>query len=129
RYPMVWLATRADEARLMASPHAANRGHVTFDIHPEGNGRIVLATLLNRLARNGVTRLLVEGGPQIWAAFLAARLVDEAIAAVSPAKSTGPRIQVAGPGIEQHFVAHGLRCVARSMAGPDTLHVFRRESE
>lgn len=129
RYPMVWLATRADEARLMASPHAANRGHVTFDGHPEGNGQIVLATLLNRLARNGVTRLLVEGGPQMWAAFLAAGLVDEAIAAVNPAKSTGPTIQVAGPDLEQHFAAHGLHCVARSMAGPDTLHVFRRESE
>jgi diaminohydroxyphosphoribosylaminopyrimidine deaminase/5-amino-6-(5-phosphoribosylamino)uracil reductase len=129
RYPMVWLATRADEARLAASPHAAHRGHVTFDIHPEGSGQIVLATLLNRLARNGVTRLLVEGGPQMWAAFLAAGLVDEAIAAVSPAKSAGPTIQVASRDLEQHFAAHGLRCVARSMAGPDTLHVFRRESE
>jgi len=129
RYPMVWLATRADEARLMASPHAANRGHVTFDIHPEGNGQIVLATLLSRLARNGVTRLLVEGGPKMWAAFLDAGFVDEAIAAVSPAKSTGATIQVAGPDLEQHFAAHGLHCVARSMSGPDTLHVFRRESE
>ncbi len=129
RYPMVWLATRADEARLMASPHAANRGHVTFDIHPEANGQIVLSTLLARLAKNGVTRLLVEGGPQMWAAFLAAGLADEVIVAVSPAKSTGPTIQVAGPDLEQHFAGQGLVCVARHMSGPDTLHVFRRESE
>ena len=126
RYPMVWLATRADEAQLMASPHAANRGHVTFDSHP---GQIVLSTLLARLAKNGVTRLLVEGGPQMWAAFLAAGLVDEAIAAVSPGESTGPTIQVTGPDLDQHFATYGLRCVARSMVGPDALHVFRRESE
>jgi diaminohydroxyphosphoribosylaminopyrimidine deaminase/5-amino-6-(5-phosphoribosylamino)uracil reductase len=129
RYPMVWLATRADESRIMASPHAANRGHVTFDSHPEADGQIVLPTLLARLAKNGVTRLLVEGGPQMWAAFLAAGLVDEAIAAVSPGKSTGPTIQVAGPDLDQHFATYGLRCVARSMVGPDALHVFRRESE
>lgn len=129
RYPMVWLATRADEARLMASPHAANRGHVTFDIHPEGSGQIMLTTLLARLAKNGVTRLLVEGGPQMWAAFLAAGLADEVIVAVSPTKSTGPTIQVAGPDLEQHFAGRGLVCVARSMSGSDTLHVFRRESE
>ncbi len=129
RYPMVWLATRADEARLMASAHAANRGHVTFDIHPEGSGQIVLSTLLARLAKNGVTRLLVEGGPQMWAAFLTAGLADEVIIAVSPSKSTGPVIQVAGPDLEQHFAAQDLVCVARSMSGPDTLHVFRRESE
>ncbi len=129
RYPKVWLATRVDEARIVASPHVANRGHVTFDTHPEANGRIVLATLLARLAKNGVTRLLVEGGPEMWGAFLAAGLVDEAIAAVSPMKSPGRTIPVAGPDLEQHFAAHGLVCVARRMAGPDTLHVFRRESE
>jgi riboflavin biosynthesis pyrimidine reductase len=65
----------------------------------------------------------------MWGAFLAAGLVDEAIAAVSPMKSPGRTIPVAGPDLEQHFAAHGLVCVARRIAGPDTLHVFRRESE
>lgn len=129
RFRQVWLATRADEAHLAASPHATNRDHVTFDSHPEGTSRIGLAPLLARLAKNGVTRLLVEGGPEMWAAFLAAGLVDEAIVAVSPVKSSGPTIPVAGPDLEQHFAAHRLVCVARRMAGPDTLHVFRRESE
>ncbi|MFN3746095.1 MAG: bifunctional diaminohydroxyphosphoribosylaminopyrimidine deaminase/5-amino-6-(5-phosphoribosylamino)uracil reductase RibD [Hyphomicrobiaceae bacterium] len=129
RYPQVWLATHADEARFAASPHAAHRAHMTFDRHTEGNGRIALAALLARLAKNGVTRLLVEGGPGMWAAFLSAGLVDEAIAAVSPSKNPGRTIPVAGPDLEQHFAPHGLVCVARRMAGPDTLHIFRRESE
>jgi len=129
RYPMVWLATRANEARLDASPHAANRRHVTFDTHPEGNGRVALTTLLARLAKNGVTRLLVEGGPETWAAFLAGGLVDELIVAVSPERISGPTIPVAGADLEQHFAAHGLAYVARRAAGPDALHIFRRENE
>lgn len=129
RYPMVWLATRADEARIMASPHGANRGHVAFDMYPDGDGHIPLTTLLQRLARNGVTRLLVEGGPQMWQTFLEARLADEVIVAVSPVKTTGRTIPVAGPDLEQHFAALGLAYVAHHASGPDTLHVFRRESE
>lgn len=129
RFKQVWLATRADEARLAASPHGTSRAHVMLDRHPEGDGRIDLHTLLARLAKNGVTRLLVEGGPEMWAAFLSAGLVDEAIAAVSPTKSPGRTIPVAGPDLEQHFADHGLHYVARRMAGPDTIHVFRRESE
>jgi len=129
RYPMVWLATRADEARLAASPHAANHRHVAFDTHPEGAGRVVLATLMARLAKNGVTRLLVEGGPETWAAFLVSGLVDEVIVAVSPERIPGRTIPVAGPDLEQHFATHGLAYVARRAAGPDALHIFRRESE
>jgi diaminohydroxyphosphoribosylaminopyrimidine deaminase/5-amino-6-(5-phosphoribosylamino)uracil reductase len=129
RFKQVWLATRADEARLAASPHGASRAHVMLDRHSDADGRIDLHTLLARLAKNGVTRLLVEGGPEMWAAFLSAGLVDEAIAAVSPTKSPGRTIPVAGPDLEQHFADHGLHCVVRRMAGPDTIHVFRRESE
>jgi len=128
RYPHVWLATQADEARVMASPHAANRGHMTLDIHPAGSSRIVLPVLLARLAKNGVTRLHVEGGPETWAAFLAAGLVDEAIAAVSPARTTGAAVEIAGPDLEGHFAAHGLVCIERRMVGPDTIHIFRRET-
>lgn len=129
RFAQVWLATRADESRFSASPHAANRKHVMLDSHPGENGHIVLPTLLARLVKDGVTRLLVEGGPGTWAAFLSAGLADEVIVAVSPEKSPGQTIPVAGLDLEQHFAGYGLLCVARRMAGPDTLHVFRRESE
>jgi len=42
------------------------------------NGRLDLTGVLQLLARRGITRLMVEGGPMIAASFLAADLVDEA---------------------------------------------------
>jgi diaminohydroxyphosphoribosylaminopyrimidine deaminase/5-amino-6-(5-phosphoribosylamino)uracil reductase len=46
---------------------------------PEINGRLDLSVVLKLLAERGVTRLLVEGGPTLAAAFIAADLVDAAI--------------------------------------------------
>jgi diaminohydroxyphosphoribosylaminopyrimidine deaminase / 5-amino-6-(5-phosphoribosylamino)uracil reductase len=126
RYAQIWLATTADEARVMASPHAANRALMTLDVHASADGRIGLRPLLSRLAANGVTRLLVEGGPTMWVAFLAAGLVDELIVAVSPQHSTGSTRAVAGADLEAHFAAYGLVPFARRAVGPDTLHTFRR---
>ena len=126
RYPQVWLATTVDEAGVMASPHAANRARMTLDSHPTTDGRIALRPLMSRLAGNGVTRLLVEGGPTIWLAFLAARLVDEAVVVVGPARSTGKTTQVTGPDLDAHFATHKLTRVDRRAIGPDTAHTFRR---
>lgn len=126
RYPQIWLATAVDEARFMASPHAANRARMTLDSQPAADGRIALRPLLSRLAANGVTRLLVEGGPTMWAAFLAAGLVDEAIVVVSPARSSGQTLTVTGPDLDAHFIAQGLSRAGRRAIGPDIAHTFRR---
>lgn len=47
-----------------------------FDV-PSVEGRPWLPAVLEALVAEGVTRLLVEGGPAVWRAFLAARLADE----------------------------------------------------
>ncbi len=99
---------------------------MTLDVHASADGRVALRPLLSRLAANGVTRLLVEGGPTMWAAFLAAGLVDELIVAVSPLASTGSTRAVAGGDLEAHFAAYGLVPIGRRAVGPDTLHTFRR---
>lgn len=128
RYPQIWLATAVDEAHVIASPHAANRARMTLDAVPSADGRVALRPLLSRLAANGVTRLLVEGGPTMWAAFLAAGLVDEAIVAVSPQRNTGSTRAVTGPDLDAHFATHGMARVARRAIGPDTLHIFHRSN-
>jgi diaminohydroxyphosphoribosylaminopyrimidine deaminase / 5-amino-6-(5-phosphoribosylamino)uracil reductase len=128
RYAQIWLATAVDEARVMASPHAANRARMTLDAQPSADGRVALRPLLSRLAANGVTRLLVEGGPTMWGAFLAAGLVDEVIVAVSPQHSTGSTRAVAGPDLDAHFAAHGMVRFAQRAIGPDALHTFRRDN-
>jgi len=45
----------------------------------DGAGRFDLGALLTELGRRGVGTVLVEGGPTLAAAFLAARLVDEVV--------------------------------------------------
>jgi diaminohydroxyphosphoribosylaminopyrimidine deaminase/5-amino-6-(5-phosphoribosylamino)uracil reductase len=48
-------------------------------------GRLDLAAMLHTLAERGITRLMVEAGPILAAAYLAADLVDEAILLRAPA--------------------------------------------
>ena len=45
----------------------------------EADGRLDLQQVLKVLAEQGITRLMVEGGPTIAASFVAADLVDEAV--------------------------------------------------
>ena len=56
---------------------------------PAPGGRLDLAAVLKRLAARGITRLMVEAGPILAAALLAADLVDEAALLRSP-KVIGP---------------------------------------
>ena len=48
------------------------------------DGRLDLAAVLKDLAGRGITRLMVEGGPTVAAAFVQADLVDEAALFRSP---------------------------------------------
>src|SRR5215475_11677342 len=45
----------------------------------EDKGRLDLSQILEKLAEQGITRCLVEGGPIVASSFVAANLVDEAI--------------------------------------------------
>ena len=56
---------------------------------PQSAGRLDLKDGLEFLAAKGITRLMVEGGPTLAAAFIAADLVDEAVLFHSP-KIVGP---------------------------------------
>lgn len=76
---------------------------------PARSGRLDLTAVLRVLSRRGVKRLLVEGGPTVHAAFLAAGLVDEARVFLSPKLLAGaadpnraprlsaPRVRKIGP--------------------------------
>jgi diaminohydroxyphosphoribosylaminopyrimidine deaminase/5-amino-6-(5-phosphoribosylamino)uracil reductase len=54
-------------------------------------GRLDLTSVLRELARRGIGRLLVEGGPTVHAAFLAERAVDEARVFIAPKFLSGTR--------------------------------------
>jgi len=51
-------------------------GVTLIDVDDDGEGQIDLAAALGALGERGVTRLLVEGGARLAAAFIRARLVD-----------------------------------------------------
>jgi diaminohydroxyphosphoribosylaminopyrimidine deaminase/5-amino-6-(5-phosphoribosylamino)uracil reductase len=55
-------------------------------VAPGPDGRVDLAAMLRALAARGITRVLVEGGPKLHAAFLAAGMVDEVHIYRAPAK-------------------------------------------
>ena len=78
---------------------------------PGANGRLDLAAVLRALAGRGITRVMVEAGPILSAAFLQADLVDEAALFRSP-NPLGGRHRCAG-----RAAAHGLDPVAETAAG------------
>ena len=94
---------------------------------PMSTDRLDLKDALEFLAAKGITRLMVEGGPTLAAAFIAADLVDEAILFHSP--------KIVGPGgidaLEAAAVAtltERLERVASEAVGADRQDNYRRTS-
>jgi diaminohydroxyphosphoribosylaminopyrimidine deaminase/5-amino-6-(5-phosphoribosylamino)uracil reductase len=91
-----------------------------------GEGRLDLKAVLESLTADGVTRVLVEGGPTIAAAFLAADLVDEVV--------IGRGTEALGPRGRKPLGSRGLEALADTarwqlsderMIGDDRLTVYR----
>ena len=96
-------------------------------IRVEGkDGRLDLAAVLKDLAGRGITRLMVEGGPTVAAAFVQADLVDEAALFRSP-NPLGEGIDaLEGLPLTALTKSPKLKAVATEMIGGDTLETFDR---
>lgn len=94
---------------------------------PGAAGRLDLLAVLHGLAGRGITRLLVEGGPTVAAAFLAADLVDEAVLFRSP-KAIGADGIDAIEGSSLAAVTRSPRLTSRGVEqiGADTMECFER---
>jgi diaminohydroxyphosphoribosylaminopyrimidine deaminase/5-amino-6-(5-phosphoribosylamino)uracil reductase len=91
------------------------------------DGRLDLAEVLKSLAGRGITRLMVEGGPTVAAAFLQADLVDEAALFRSPKPIGGDGIDVLeGLPLTALTQSPRLKPVASEAVGGDTLELFER---
>jgi diaminohydroxyphosphoribosylaminopyrimidine deaminase/5-amino-6-(5-phosphoribosylamino)uracil reductase len=66
------------KASAVAEEVLRQRGCEVFRV-TEKNGRLDLGEVLKRLNEQGITRLMVEGGPTVAASFVDADLVDEAV--------------------------------------------------
>jgi diaminohydroxyphosphoribosylaminopyrimidine deaminase/5-amino-6-(5-phosphoribosylamino)uracil reductase len=79
------------------------------------------------LGTRGITRLMVEGGPTVAAALIAADLVDGAVLLRSPA-SIGPDgiDALAGLPLEALTQSPRLRLVGREAIGGDVAEAYER---
>lgn len=81
-----------------------------------------LATLVNRLADSGVTRLLVEGGPSLWRSFASRGLVDEVVLFMANTEPVAdPASQRARAALASHLGELPLKLIECRAIGPDTL--------
>jgi diaminohydroxyphosphoribosylaminopyrimidine deaminase / 5-amino-6-(5-phosphoribosylamino)uracil reductase len=91
----------------------------------ESDGRLDLAAALKLLARRGVTRLMVEGGPALAAALIAGDLVDEAVLFHS-AKVVGGSGTDALSDATMATLTRGLKLVKSELAGADRQDFYER---
>jgi diaminohydroxyphosphoribosylaminopyrimidine deaminase/5-amino-6-(5-phosphoribosylamino)uracil reductase len=121
----LWVIAGAD-APPAAEAALAAHGAEVFRVLPAVQG-LDLHAVLRLLADRGVTRLMVEAGPIVTAAFLAADLVDEAALLRSPA-AIGPDGIDALEGMPLTVLTASPRLRLRGVgpAGADTIATFER---
>jgi diaminohydroxyphosphoribosylaminopyrimidine deaminase/5-amino-6-(5-phosphoribosylamino)uracil reductase len=113
----------ADPARRQAF---LRTGAKVIDIDPgsDGNGSLVAA--LAALGARGITRLLVEGGGQLAAAFARAGLIDRLVWVHAPMLIGGDGIPaIAEFGLDMLSEAPSFERLSTETVGDDVLTVFR----
>jgi diaminohydroxyphosphoribosylaminopyrimidine deaminase/5-amino-6-(5-phosphoribosylamino)uracil reductase len=91
-------------------------------------GRLDLAAVLQALAGRGITRVMVEAGPILSAAFLAADLVDEAALFRSPNPLGADAIDaLEGQPLSALTLSPKLRLAGSEQVGADTLQTYERK--
>ncbi len=93
----------------------------------EVDGRLDLDEVLKVLARQGITRLMVEGGPKVAGAIAAAGLVDE-MALLRGEKSIGDNGIEPLEGMPLNGFTGQLHACGSEKLGPDTLETYARAS-
>jgi diaminohydroxyphosphoribosylaminopyrimidine deaminase/5-amino-6-(5-phosphoribosylamino)uracil reductase len=97
-----------------AALHRHPRGVVTIPGHD-------LDGALRSLRAQGVHSVLVEGGPTVASAFIAAGLADELLVYLAPVLLGGPRVALDDIGVGSIQGARMLRVLSTSSLGPDLL--------
>jgi diaminohydroxyphosphoribosylaminopyrimidine deaminase / 5-amino-6-(5-phosphoribosylamino)uracil reductase len=121
----IWICTAerapAERRRLLAA-----QGLELLCVQ-EKNGRLDLPAVLTRLADRGITRLLLEAGPILTSAFLAADLVDEVALFRSPVSIGADGIDALdGLPLSALTQSPRLRQVGSEVLREDVLETFER---
>jgi len=120
-----WIfASRA--ASEIAAEILQEKGCKVFRVD-DGDGRLDLGEVLKVLAEQGITRLMVEGGPTVAASLIAADLVDEA-ALVYSDKVIGETGIAPLEGMSLEALTQHLRATGSERFGADTLEHYERSA-
>jgi diaminohydroxyphosphoribosylaminopyrimidine deaminase/5-amino-6-(5-phosphoribosylamino)uracil reductase len=121
----LWVVT--SEAAPRAREQALAAQGVDVARVPGADGKLDLAAVVKLLAQRGITRLMLESGPILAAAFLRADLVDEAALFRSPA-IIGPDGIDALDGLPLSALTQSprLNAVGSETIGADTVETFER---
>ncbi|HEV2300560.1 MAG TPA: RibD family protein, partial [Stellaceae bacterium] len=125
RQTPTWVATlsASDPARRAG---LAGQGVKVLEISPDGAG-IDLAALLQSLGREGLTRLLVEGGGRLAAALLRAGLVDRLVWIHAPLLIGDDGLPaVAALGLGDLAAAPRFSLLSSETVGGDLVDTYRR---
>ncbi len=123
----VWVAAAVGGAKRLAMT-PGHGGALVIDVGLSDGGALDLAGLLETLATSGITRLMVEGGPTVWQAFLDAGLADEVCVVMSNTRAAGPSMTVIPGDPGAYFARYKLHRTQSRNLGDDRLTVYRRES-
>jgi diaminohydroxyphosphoribosylaminopyrimidine deaminase/5-amino-6-(5-phosphoribosylamino)uracil reductase len=97
-----------------------------IDVDDDGEGQIDLAAALRALGARGITRLLVEGGARLAAAFFRARLIDRVVWVHAPLVIGGEGIPaIAGLDLAALADAPAFERLSTETIGDDVLTTFR----
>ncbi len=100
------------------------RGCKVFRVD-DHNGDLDLEAVLKILAEQGITRLMVEGGPTVAASFVAAELIDAAVL-LRAEKTIGPDGIDALEGMNLSALTGSMTARGSEQLGADTLETFER---
>jgi diaminohydroxyphosphoribosylaminopyrimidine deaminase/5-amino-6-(5-phosphoribosylamino)uracil reductase len=84
-------------------------------------GSFDIRACLSLLAKRGITRLLVEGGPSIWTSFFKAGIADEVVVFLA---GHGGKPDLAVPRLDRFTPPRSLKLVRSRDLGPDRMFVL-----
>jgi len=118
-----WVFT-SSKPSVIAEEILQQRGCKVFRVG-DVDGRLDLEEVLKVLAEQGITRLMVEGGPKVAGAIAAAGLVDE-LAVLRGEKTIGAGGIAPLEGMPLDGFTGQLHARGSEKLGPDTLEMFER---
>lgn len=125
RHIPVWIATPSstDAAALAPFVEAGCKILPVASIE----GRPWLPAVCEALVAEGITRLLVEGGPTLWRAFASAGFVDEVVCYRALRGDVASGMAGARADLAALSPAHAFELVESGHTGADGLYVFHRQ--